>query len=101
MAARKRWRGTTAQRGYGSQHQKLRAKWKPLVDAGMVSCHAGVCLMASRWIPPGSAWHLGHTPDRSGWTGPEHERCNEADGARRGNRRRAARPAGMVTSRRW
>ena len=104
MAARARSRGTTKQRGYSGQHPKLRAKWKPLVDAGQVSCHASICLMPTRWIPPGSSWHLGHTPDRTGWTGPEHERCNEADGARRGNRMRGTRqrqPARWVTSRPW
>lgn len=84
--------GTTSGRGYGSQHQKLRAQWKPLVDSGQVQCHAIVCLEerdgGSRWITPGSPWHLGHTPDRSGWTGPEHARCGAADGATRGNQDR-------------
>lgn len=85
-----RWqrKGTTAQRGYAGPHQKLRAQWKPIVDAGDASCHAIICLMPTRWIAPGTRWHLGHTPDRSAWTGPEHERCNEADGARRGNQGR-------------
>ena len=101
MATMARWRGSTTQRGYGSAHQKLKNWWRPQVDAGMVSCHATICLMPSRWIAPGTPWHLGHTADRTGWTGPEHQRCGAADGARRGNQRRAARPAGMVTSRRW
>ena len=87
--------GTTSERGYGSPHQKLRARWKPLVDAGQVQCHAVLCLEErdgkSRWIIPGTPWHLGHTEDRSGWTGPEHERCGAADGARRGNAERPRR----------
>ena len=89
MASRTRAKGTTTQRGYGAQHQALRAKWKPLVEAGQVRCHATHCLMQSRWIQPGTLWDLGHTPDRRGWTGPEHRRCNRADGAVRGNKRRA------------
>jgi hypothetical protein len=84
-----RWRGSTAERGYGVPHQKLRNAWKPRVDAGQVDCHAIVCLEEldghGRRIPPGAPWHLGHTTDRSAWTGPEHQRCGAADGARRGN----------------
>jgi hypothetical protein len=97
---RYRRRGTTTQRGYGRPHQKQRAQWKPLVDAGMVQCHAAICLEPSRWITPGTPWHMGHTPDRTGWTGPEHQRCGAADGARRGNRNRPRQP-GWLTSRRW
>jgi hypothetical protein len=90
-----RWarRGSTTARGYGSPHQKLRARWKPVVDAGQANCHATVCLMPARLIIPGTLWNLGHTPDRTGWTGPEHEKCNKAEGARRGNRMRGQRRA--------
>jgi hypothetical protein len=98
-------KGKTAARGYGRPHQKLRAKWKPAVDAGQEFCRNPICLMpygprVGRWIPPGTPWHLGHTPDRTAWTGPEHEQCNIADA----NRRRAHRPRtspGWFTSRRW
>ncbi len=90
----------TAARGYGGGHQRLRAQWKPAVDAGQVCCHAAVCLMPSRWIMPGTPWDLGHTPDRATWTGPEHQRCSRADGPRRGNRLRKARRR-WVTSRAW
>ncbi len=103
-----RWQGTTAQRGYGTPHRKLRARWKPVVDAGHGICHAAICLMPTRHITPGTPWHLGHTPDRTAWTGPEHERCNESDGARRGNRnrpsprrRRTLPQTAWTTSRRW
>ena len=95
---RYRRRGTTTQRGLGRDHQKLRASWKPYVEAGMVQCHAVECLMSSRWITPGSTWHLGHTPDRTGWTGPEHAKCNTHEGAVRGNRQR---PNTRKQSRRW
>lgn len=84
--------GTSAERGYGYQHQAKRREWKPKVDAGQVDCHAVVCLEErdgyGRWIQPGTRWHLGHTPDRSRWTGPEHERCNTSEGATRGNAQR-------------
>lgn len=84
--------GNNASRGYNRTHWKLRARWKPLVDSGQVKCHADLCLEerdgGNRWIPPGAPWHMGHTADRSGWTGPEHQRCGASDGARRGNQDR-------------
>lgn len=90
MAARVR-RAKTARRGYGGDFQRQRAQWRPVVDSGGAFCHAAICLMASRHITPGTPWDLGHTPDRSRITGPEHRRCNRSEGARRGNRMRGAR----------
>lgn len=75
-------------RGYGYPHARLRAWWKPQVEAGLVQCHAVVCLEPSRWIKPGSEWHLGHTPARTAWTGPEHAKCNLSEAAIRGNKMR-------------
>ena len=80
--------GSTSERGYGHEHQAERARWKPRVERGDVDCHAVICLEPSRRIAPDARWHLGHTPDRSAWTGPEHERCNTSEGATRGNRQR-------------
>jgi hypothetical protein len=88
----------TAARGYGGEHQALRAWWKPHVDSGTVQCHAAVCLMPDRWITPGARWHLGHLPDRSGWTGPEHAKCNLSGGASRGNRQRDVTKSLSVTT---
>lgn len=83
QAAYERRRGTRQQRGYGSEHDGLRRKWKPKVEACTVHCHAELCLEPSgRLILPGMAWDLGHTPDRTAWTGPEHARCNRAAGGR-------------------
>lgn len=75
---------TTTARGYGTKHQQLREQWAPKVSAGLVNCHALVCLEQSRRIAPGSDWHLGHTPDRTRWTGPEHPLCNTSEGGKRG-----------------
>jgi hypothetical protein len=100
MPARVRWTGTTTQRGYGHPHQRLRARWKPTVDAGQAFCHAVICLKPTRHIQPGTPWHLGHTPDRTAWTGPEHEQCNESEAARRGNKMRGG-PRTWRTSRQW
>lgn len=82
---RRRTQASSGARGYNADHRALRLAWKPAVDAGMVDCHADICLMPQRRIAPGSKWCLGHTPDRSGWTGPEHLKCSSSDGARRGN----------------
>ncbi len=89
-----RWTGTTTERGYGSRHQRERrrqlARWRP----GQPCARCGHPM----WNP--ASIDLGHTPDRTGYAGLEHARCNRADGARRGNKRRGLRR--MVTaSRRW
>jgi hypothetical protein len=106
MPTRRDWqryarKGSTAQRGYGGDHQRLRAQWKPTVDAGQAYCHAVICLKPARHITPGTPWHLGHTPDRTAWTGPEHEQCNESEAARRGNRQRGRQARTWRTSRQW
>lgn len=51
-----------------------------------------------------SAIHLGHTPDRTAWTGLEHAHCNLSEAATRGNqmrgqRRAAAKTVGTVAQR--
>lgn len=88
--------GKTHARGYGHQHQQERARWRPHVAAGRVSC-----ARCGRWIPPGAPWDLGHDAARTMWTGPEHRRCNRSDGATRGNRMRGRARARTVASRIW
>ena len=69
---RQRELGTTTQRGYGSKHQKLRAEWKPKVEAGQVTCAR--CRLP---ILVGQLWHLDHDDnDRSKYIGPAHKFCN-------------------------
>lgn len=66
-------RRTTA-RGYGRQHQQLRARWKPYVVAGLVDC-----ARCGQRIKPGQPWDLGHDDhDRRRYKGPEHAACNRA-----------------------
>lgn len=78
-----RRRGNTTARGYGRQHQLLRARWAPLVAAGTVDC-----ARCGKRIRPGTPWHLGHDDnDRRKYKGPEHEACN-VGAANRGRARR-------------
>lgn len=79
-------KASSSARGYGISHQRERARWKLIVDAGNAYCAQPVCVMAARWIAPGSQWCLGHTADRTAYLGPVHRACNEMDGARRGSR---------------
>jgi hypothetical protein len=75
-------RGTRQARGYGPEHDRLRRQWAPKADAGLVDCHAEVCLMPQRRIWLGMEWDLGHTSDRTAWTGPEHAACNRSAGGK-------------------
>lgn len=71
-------RGTTAARGYGSEHQRARARAARDVAAGRARC-----ARCGELILKGQPWDLGHTDDRTGYLGPEHAGpCNRAAGGR-------------------
>lgn len=73
-----RARGTRQQRGYTTEHDRLRRHYAPLVAAGQICCSR-----CSEPIHPDEPWDLGHTDDRTAWTGPEHaNRCNRAAAGR-------------------
>ncbi len=86
-------RSTTA-RGYGADHQAERRRLKPKVERGEIDC-----TRCGEPIEPGEPWDLGHTDDRTGWTGPEHAACNRRDGANKTNGTTA--PAVYVPSIDW
>jgi hypothetical protein len=84
---------TTAERGYGGDHQRRRRRVKRVVDAG-----GGVCARCGRPILLGQAWDLGHDDlDRSLYSGPEHRFARDCPAG--GNRATNAR--GRATARRW
>lgn len=103
MAARKRWRGTTTERGYGYSHQcklkQRRAAWRP----GDPCAHCGRGIWALYRISGGrriSLADLPHNADRTGYLpGLAHSHCNRADGARRGNQLRGQARRGPQTPR--
>lgn len=76
---------------YQRAHIAERNRWAPIVAAGLAHCSEPVCLMPTRWIPPGSKWHLSHDPTGTTWLGPSHARCNLAENARRNNPKRRPR----------
>ena len=86
-------RASTTTRGYGTDHQRERARWDPYVQAGLATC-----ARCHRPIPPGP-WDLGHNDDRTGWTGPEHVSCNRSAGAR--NAARVTNLRRRTTRRSW
>ena len=73
---------------YDRRHQAARASWEPAVNTGRARCTEPVCLMPTREIMPGTPWDLAHDREHGGYHGPAHARCNRAEGARYGNRRR-------------
>jgi hypothetical protein len=77
--------GRTSERGYGTSHQRLRKSWARQVEQGVVAC-----ARCGRQILPGTPWDLDHSPDRSGYLGPSHRRCNRSTAKRRQPARRAS-----------
>ena len=84
--------GYTTAHGWGSQHQKLAAALLAMWQPGDPCSRCGRPMWQRwRYTPRGrrvSAIHLGHTDDRAGYRGLEHDTCNLSAGASEGNRAR-------------
>jgi hypothetical protein len=76
--ARDRKRGTTSQRGYNAEHQRLRAHLVATYHPSDLCPKCGLPLG-----PDPTMLDLGHTDDRQGWTGLEHRAHNRATARRR------------------
>ncbi|WJZ27877.1 HNH endonuclease [Arthrobacter phage 1191A] len=85
---------TTAQRGYGNDHQIIRKKWQRIIDQGETKC-----ARCGKPIQPDMPWDLGHTEDRTGYNGPECVPCNRGAGARNSTRARIKKE--QTTNRDW
>ena len=72
-------RRTTAQRGYGSRHQNMRAN----IKRAMADGRTYNCWRCGQPINPDEPWDLGHDDnDRTSYRGPEHRACNRATNQR-------------------
>lgn len=86
--------GSTSARGYGSRHQRERAKWERRQKAGEML----YCRRCHEPMPPGIAWDLGHDDhDRDGVT-PTPEHRHTRDCSLGGNRATAGRRAGRPST---
>ena len=87
-----------SQRGYGREHQQLRKRWAARMQTELI-----LCAKCGLEIWPGQRWDLGHTTDRTAYTGPEHAFCNRSAGARKRERLRRERLgfSPEPTSRTW
>ena len=83
---RRRFRGSTAERGYGAAHQARRRALAPSVASGATKCSR-----CGEIIRPDEPWDLDHDNSRRFYLGPSHSRCNRA----------AAKPHTRITSRVW
>jgi hypothetical protein len=65
-------RGTTTQRGYGTDHRRARTvNERRMTERGYLTC-----VRCGGRIGQGEAWAQDHNEDRSGYLGPSHEICN-------------------------
>jgi hypothetical protein len=91
MAARVRWQGSTAQRGYGHHHQAERKRRLAVYRPGDLCAHGGEPLMYWPLAVARRYLDLPHLADRSGYLpGLSCRKHNRADGAIRGNRKRGS-----------
>ena len=75
-------RGTSTARGYGSAHQRLRARLNVDVQKG-----ATLCARCNRPIQPDTPWALDHDDlDRAKYLGPSHVFCNDSAGGKAAHR---------------
>ena len=70
------------------QHAAMVAQYRRLVDSGNGWCAEPVCLMPTRYIPPGAPVDAAHDPTGQTYIGPAHPKCNRTEGAVRGNEMR-------------
>ena len=68
---------------YGWDHRKLRAWWKPKVDALQVKCARCRRLITPDPRRKGDGWELDHDPTdptQRRYLGPSHTSCNQGGG---------------------
>lgn len=67
-------RGSRQDRGYDKHHDRERKRWTKILAQTDVPC-----ARCQEPINANTPWDLGHTDDRTTWTGPEHAaNCNRS-----------------------
>lgn len=87
-------KGSTTERGYDSQHKRLRAALLP-------TAYGQACTRCGRPMLHGQELHLDHDDDRSGYRGFSHASCNTRAGAIKSNQVQRADLGKHRTSRVW
>ena len=82
---------TTSERGYGYEHQKLRAALLPYAY-GKPCPHIDTDPLCPGLMQPGQDLDLDHTDDRAAYRGMAHASCNRRAGGRKGRARQVAVP---------
>lgn len=78
------------------EHRAWRKHYTQMMRAqGYLVCAQPVCVMGSRTIEQGMAWHVGHDESGEVYIGPVHRACNLKDAAVR------ARARQLKSERRW
>lgn len=76
-----------------AEHKALATRFAADIKAGRGWCVEPICVMTTRFIPPGTprkGWHVPHNEDGITYRGgPAHARCNGAENARRNNPKRS------------
>lgn len=89
---------TKAERGYGPRHQALRQQWETRLNRGEIH----TCAKCGKPVSKYDTWDLGHTDDRTDYTGPEHMTCNRSAGAKNSAKVRQTKSAlRQITVRDW
>lgn len=79
QAEREQARGNSNKRGYGVEHQLVRARLNLEVQTGTLAC-----ARCGKTIRPNQPWHLDHDDeDRGKYLGPSHAWCNASAGGRK------------------
>jgi hypothetical protein len=97
LEQRMRWAAKrTNPRGYGAEHQAVRAKYAALVASGLATC-----ARCGGPIAKGAPFDLDHDDSRGGYLGVSHPGCNRTAGAKLGAQITNGVRAGSRTSRVW
>ena len=68
------------------EYRAARRQFGRMVQAGQGFCAQPVCVMTSRWIPPGTRWDTAHDDSGTVILGPAHATCNRVEAGKKRHR---------------